>query len=44
MLLNVMISMRAHEHLHEHPDPDDPLSALAACAFGDAGELVERTP
>jgi AcrR family transcriptional regulator len=41
MLLNVMISMRAHEHLHEHPDADDPLSALAACAFGAAGDLAE---
>ena len=31
MLLNVMISMRAIEHLEE----GDPLSTLAACAFGD---------
>jgi len=41
MLLNVMISMRAHEHLHQHPDPGDPLSALAACAFGVAGGPAE---
>jgi AcrR family transcriptional regulator len=32
MLLNVMISMRALEHL----EPDDPLAPLTACAFGDA--------
>lgn len=31
MLLNVMISMRAPEHL----TPGDPLTTLAACAFGD---------
>ena len=31
MLLNVMISMRAPEHL----EPGDPLTALATCAFGD---------
>src|SRR6478609_5879373 len=31
MLLNVMISMRAPEHLED----GDPLSTLAACAFGD---------
>jgi AcrR family transcriptional regulator len=36
MLLNVMISMRAHEHLHD----GDPLAALATCAFGDAAELL----
>ena len=34
MLLNVMISMRAPEHL----DPGDPLTTLATCALGD--ELV----
>ncbi|MBB6628955.1 TetR/AcrR family transcriptional regulator [Nocardioides sp. KIGAM211] len=32
MLLNVMISMRAPEHV----DPQSPLSALTLCAFGDA--------
>lgn len=37
MLLNVMISMRALEHL----EPDDPLAPLTACAFGDAVELLE---
>src|SRR6478736_7636419 len=31
MLLNVMISMRAPEHL----EPGDPLTTLATCAFGD---------
>ena len=31
MLLNVMISMRAPEHL----EPGDPLAALTTCAFGD---------
>ena len=31
MLLNVMISMRAPEHL----EPGEPLTALATCAFGD---------
>jgi AcrR family transcriptional regulator len=31
MLLNVMVSMRAPEHL----EPGDPLTTLAACAFGD---------
>lgn len=37
MLLNVMISMRAPEHL----EPGDPLTALATCAFGDALGLLE---
>lgn len=37
MLLNVMISMRAQEHL----DDAGPLTTLAACAFGDALELLE---
>lgn len=37
MLLNVMISMRAHEHL----EPDHPLTALTTCAFGDALTLLE---
>jgi AcrR family transcriptional regulator len=37
MLLNVMLSMRAPEHL----DPEDPLTALTTCAFGDALELLE---
>jgi AcrR family transcriptional regulator len=37
MLLNVMLSMRAPEHLV----PGDPLTALATCAFGDALELLE---
>ena len=37
MLLNVMLSMRAPEHL----TPGDPLTTLAACAFGDALELLE---
>lgn len=36
MLLNVMLSMGAPEHL----EPGDPLSALATCAFGDAIEVV----
>ena len=39
MLLNVMISMRALEHL----EPDDPLAPLTACAFGDAIELLGST-
>ncbi|GAA4375167.1 TetR family transcriptional regulator [Nocardioides caricicola] len=39
MLLNVMISMRALEHL----EPDDPLAPLTACAFGDTIELLEST-
>lgn len=33
MLLNVMLSMRAPEHLHESP----PLADLTTCAFGDEG-------
>jgi AcrR family transcriptional regulator len=37
MLLNVMISMRAPEHL----EPGHPLTALTTCAFGDALELLE---
>jgi AcrR family transcriptional regulator len=37
MLLNVMLSMGAPEHM----EPGDPLSALATCAFGDALELLE---
>jgi len=32
MLLNVMLSMRAHEHLDESPE----LTAFTECAFGDA--------
>jgi AcrR family transcriptional regulator len=37
MLLNVMLSMHAPEHL----EPGDPLTALTTCAFGDALELLE---
>ena len=37
MLLNVMLSMGATEHL----TPGDPLTALATCAFGDSLELLE---
>ena len=37
MLLNVMLSMRAPEHL----TPGEPLTALATCAFGDALALLE---
>ena len=37
MLLNVMLSMRAPEHL----EPGDPLTALATCAFGDALEVLQ---
>jgi AcrR family transcriptional regulator len=36
MLLNVMLSMRATEHL----DEDDDLAALTTCAFGDALPFV----
>ena len=36
MLLNVMLSMRAPEHL----DEDDDLAALTRCAFGDALPFV----
>jgi AcrR family transcriptional regulator len=36
MLLNVMLSMRAPEHLDDSPD----LEALAVCAFGDALPFV----
>ena len=36
MLLNVMLSMRAPEHLDESPD----LDALVVCAFGDALPFV----
>jgi hypothetical protein len=36
MLLNVMLSMRAPEHLDQSRD----LEALAVCAFGDALPLV----
>ena len=36
MLLNVMLSMRAHEHLDEGPD----LAAFTECAFGDALPFV----
>jgi hypothetical protein len=36
MLLNVMLSMRATEHL----DEDDDLTALTTCAFGDALPFV----
>lgn len=39
MLLNVMLSMGAPEHL----DPGDPLTALATCAFGDSLELLESS-
>ena len=38
MLLNVMISMRAPEHL----EPGDPLTALTTCAFGDAARHRAR--
>ena len=37
MLLNVMLSMRAPDHLR----PGDPLTALATCTFGDALQLLE---
>jgi len=37
MLLNVMISMRAPQHL----EPGDPLTALAVCAFGDELEVLQ---
>ena len=37
MLLNVMVSMRATEHL----EPGRPLTALTTCAFGDALPLLE---
>ncbi len=37
MLLNVMLSMRAPDHV----EPGDPLSALTACAFGASLELLE---
>ncbi|KQW45168.1 TetR family transcriptional regulator [Nocardioides sp. Root1257] len=37
MLLNVMISMRAPEHL----EPGDPLTTLATCAFGDDLEVLQ---
>ena len=37
MLINVMLAMDAPEHLR----PGDPLEELAACAFGDALELLE---
>lgn len=40
MLLNVLLSMGVPENL----DPDDPLGALATCAFGDALELLESQP
>ncbi len=36
MLLNVMLSMRAPEHL----DDDSELAALTPCAFGDALPFV----
>jgi AcrR family transcriptional regulator len=36
MLLNVMLSMRAHEHL----DDDNDLAGLTRCAFGDALPFV----
>jgi AcrR family transcriptional regulator len=39
MLLNVMISMRALEHL----EPGHPLTSLTTCAFGDALPLLEST-
>ena len=37
MLLNVMISMRAPEHL----TPGDPLTTLALCAFGEDLEVLQ---
>lgn len=37
MLLNVMVSMRALEHL----EPDDPLAPLTACAFGADLEMLQ---
>jgi len=37
MLLNVMLSMRACDHL----TPGDPLSVLAYCAFGDGLEMLQ---
>ncbi|WP_244929706.1 TetR/AcrR family transcriptional regulator [Nocardioides sp. W7] len=36
MLMNVMLSMRAPEHLDEHPS----LATLAACTFGDGLEFL----
>jgi hypothetical protein len=36
MLLNVMLSMRAHEHL----DGDSDLATMTRCAFGDALPFV----
>jgi AcrR family transcriptional regulator len=36
MLLNVMLSMKAHEHLDDSPD----LAPLTVCAFGDALPFV----
>jgi len=39
MLLNVMISMRALEHL----EPDHPLAPLTTCAFGEMLPLLEST-
>jgi AcrR family transcriptional regulator len=39
MLLNVMMSMRALEHL----EPAHPLATLTTCAFGDALPLLEST-
>jgi AcrR family transcriptional regulator len=40
MLLNVMLSMRAPEHV----DAGDPLSALTTCAFGDTLAVLESRP
>ncbi|WP_041546699.1 MULTISPECIES: TetR/AcrR family transcriptional regulator [unclassified Nocardioides] len=37
MLLNVMISMGAPEHLH----PGDPLAALTTCSFGEGLEMLQ---
>lgn len=37
MLINVMLSMRAPEHLA----PDDPLTPLVLCSFGEAAELLQ---
>lgn len=39
MLLNVMLSIDAPDHV----EPGDPLNDLAACAFGDALELLESS-
>ena len=39
MLLNVMLSMRAHEHLAD----DDPLTPLVLSCFGESAEALQPT-